>query len=171
MRASSVLLFRHGQAVSVGSVASDEERYLTEDGRGVVKLAGRALRDLGVAPGAILASPLVRADETAHILRTELAFPGAVVSCRELEPSAHPILALELLREQTVGSVLVVGHLPLLERLGVLLLSGLERGDPFLRMHVAGAACLAFPEGVDAGRGVLEWLLTPEQLIRCAVRG
>jgi phosphohistidine phosphatase len=168
VRPSTVYLVRHGLAVDVGAAGAgtDRDRYLSDEGKAVMQLEGRALRSLGVTAGVILASPYARAEETAQILRTRLAHPGAVVTTDLLAPGGDPAAVLGLLRDQTQDPIMVVSHIPLVERLAGHLLAARDARQ--VRMHAGGIACLSFPEWVAAGQGVLEWLMTPEQLMRCA---
>jgi phosphohistidine phosphatase len=121
---------------------------------------------MGITVGCLASSPLVRADETAHILRTELHFPGAVVTSPLLLPEAPVDQTIAWLREIPEDPILVVSHLPLLPRLASTCLAG---GGTFVGFHAGGVASLVFSGGaVSRGKGRLEWLLTPEQLLKCA---
>jgi phosphohistidine phosphatase len=98
-----LLIVRHAEAAP-GS--PDELRSLTPDGREQARQLGERLRALGLAPDAIVSSPLLRARETA----AALAFGEAVVDER-LAPGATPLDV----RDAAAGrgeTVLVVGHQP-----------------------------------------------------------
>src|SRR5207244_2592673 len=97
-------LLRHGDAAQ-GS--PDAERPLTKKGERQSRLAGKALKKLGVKLDACLASPKVRAFETARL------------ACKELgvEPEQEPKLAggpfdAEALAAGLGDEVLLVGHDP-----------------------------------------------------------
>ncbi len=112
--ARQLWLLRHADAEPHGS-RPDAERQLTERGEGQARVAGVALARMGVAFGAILASPKARARETA-----ELALAQMSESQRELL-ELHPLLAgglhargaLDLLAGTSAdGPLLLVGHEP-----------------------------------------------------------
>jgi phosphohistidine phosphatase len=98
-------LLRHGDAAD-GS--PDAERPLTEQGRRQARVAGAALRELGVEIDACLTSPKVRAADTARIACEQLG---------EVEPQLEPKLAggpfdAEALAAGLGDNVLLVGHDP-----------------------------------------------------------
>jgi phosphohistidine phosphatase len=98
-----IWLLRHGDAAD-GS--PDAERPLTEKGQQQARWAGEALRRMGVTIDACLASPKVRAADTA-----KLACEPLGVEVR-LEPklAGGPFHADEL--AAGLGQVLMVGHDP-----------------------------------------------------------
>ncbi len=98
-----IWLLRHGDAAD-GS--PDAERPLTEKGEQQARWAGEALRRLGVTIDACLASPKVRATDTARLACEPL---GVEV---QLEPklAGGPVHAEEL--AAGLGEVLLVGHDP-----------------------------------------------------------
>jgi phosphohistidine phosphatase len=116
-----IYLVRHGDAVPEEDAGSDRDRWLSARGRESARVLGRLLREHGVAPDAILSSPLPRAVQTAELLATSLDFLGTVTSRRCFEPSAHPRVASQELMGAG-GSVIVVSHEPVISTLGALLL-------------------------------------------------
>jgi phosphohistidine phosphatase len=137
-----IWLLRHGEAEE-GS--PDAERELTEKGKHQSRAAGVALKKLGVEIDACLASPKLRAADTAKIACEEL---GVDV---QLEPklAGGPFDAGEL--AAGLGDhVLLVGHDPDFS-MAVHTLTGAQ-----VRMKKGGLA------GVD--RGELKVLLRPAEL-------
>jgi phosphohistidine phosphatase len=99
-----IYLLRHGEAKD--AAADDAARRLTEKGERQARDAGRALAALGVGIDACLASPKVRAWETARIACEALG-----VEVEEAEAlRGGAIDALELAAGR--GDVLLVGHEP-----------------------------------------------------------
>jgi phosphohistidine phosphatase len=137
-----IWLLRHAEAAE-GS--PDEERPLTDKGRDQARWAGEALRALGVEVDACLASPKVRAADTAKIACEPL---GVEV---QIEPklSGGPFDAEELAGQEG-DHVLLVGHDPDFS-MAVHELTGAQ-----VRMKKGGLA------GVD--RGELKVLLRPREL-------
>ena len=142
-------LLRHGQAEP--QAASDAARELTAHGRKEVlqaaaQLAGRPLT-------AILASPYVRAQQTAALVRESLGFAGAVGTVAWLTPDTDPRDVLKYLDEREGSEILLVSHQPLIGALGGLLLHG-HRQEP-LPMRTASLAEL---EGDVPAAGLMELL-------------
>jgi phosphohistidine phosphatase len=108
--AQQLWFLRHGEAEPHGA-RPDDERELTERGRGQSESAGRALQALGVAFQLAFTSPKVRAAQTARIACQHL----------DVEPHSHEPLrdgfdrdeAIALLRAAGADQrVLLVGHEP-----------------------------------------------------------
>jgi phosphohistidine phosphatase len=99
-----IYLLRHGEAEDESG--DDAARRLTEKGERQARDAGMALAALGVRIDACLASPKVRARETARIAAEALG-----VEVEETEAlRGGPFDALELAARR--GDVLLVGHEP-----------------------------------------------------------
>lgn len=113
-------VLRHGQAHN--RAASDAVRELTERGREEVvrsaaHLAGQPLQ-------AILASPYVRAQQTAALVREALGFEPEVVTVPWLTPDCEPGDVIAQLEGQTWEHLLLVSHQPLVGSLIGLLQHG-----------------------------------------------
>jgi phosphohistidine phosphatase len=141
-----VWLLRHGDAAD-GS--PDAERPLTDKGREQSRAAGAALKALGVELDACLASPKVRAAETARLVCEPLG----------LEPQLEPKLAggpfdAEALAAGLGDQVLLVGHDP----------------DFSMAVHSLTGAQVRLKKGGLAGteKGELKVLLRPSELERIA---
>jgi phosphohistidine phosphatase len=141
-----IWLLRHGDAAD-GS--PDAERPLTEEGREQARIAGTALRALGVELDACLASPKLRAADTARIACEPLG----------VEPQLEPKLAggpfdAEALAAGLGDDVLLVGHDPDFS-MAVHSLTGAQ-----VRMRKGGLA------GVE--KGELMVLIRPNELSHIA---
>jgi phosphohistidine phosphatase len=139
-----IWLLRHGEAVD-GS--PDVERPLSESGREQSRAAGAALKALGVEIDACLASPRIRAADTARLACEELG--------GNVDPQLEPKLAggpfdAEELAAGLGDDVLLVGHDPDFS-LAVHRLTGAQ-----VRLSKGGLA------GVD--RGELKVLLRPVEV-------
>jgi phosphohistidine phosphatase len=98
-----LLIVRHAEAAPGDP---DALRPLTADGREHARKLGRRLRDRGVAPDAVITSPLLRARQTAAALGL-----GEPEIDERLAPGATP----GDVREAALGRgdiVLLVGHQP-----------------------------------------------------------
>jgi phosphohistidine phosphatase len=157
-----VVLMRHGIAVDPmdPECPPDAERPLTPKGLRRTRAAAAGLRAMGIAPAAVLTSPLRRALETAEIaaealgcetIRTQAALSGGTRTRDVFDLWA----ALE------ADCVLTVGHAP---QLDLLLASCLGAGAPALApLKKAAAACVELDIVAPSG-GQLAWLLAPRAL-------
>jgi len=141
-----IWLLRHGEAED--AAAEDASRGLTEKGERQSRVAGRALAALGVEIDACLASPKVRARDTAAIACRELG--AEVEEAEALRGGDFDPLQLAAGR----GKVLLVGHEPDFSR-AIQAATGARVG-----LKKGGVAV------IDDGR--LVSLLTPPQLRRIA---
>ncbi len=150
---------RHGPAVDPAGAGTDFERPLTGKGREQTAAAARGLQRLGVAPDHLLASPLVRARQTADLVADELGIAVEVEDA--LAAGAQPGQILAALRK-VEGSALLVGHEPDLGRLVSYLLS--PDGRPFVDFAKAGVVALESHGGAEAGSCTLSWYLRRKHL-------
>jgi phosphohistidine phosphatase len=132
-------LVQHGEAVSK---AKDPERPLTPQGRQDVARVAAFARRAGVEIHQVWHSGKRRAEETAGILAQQLEPVGGMVAREGLGPNDHVEPVAELMKRET-RSLMLVGHLPFMERLAGLLVGG----DAERRCCVPGARS-GFP-GLD----------------------
>lgn len=138
-------LIRHAKAVERSFDIPEDFRYLTPEGRERFRHICSLLRKKGLAPVAIVSSPLVRAVQTAEILAEVLAFGGPLTVDEALAPGFNLEGLLKVfVRHPGVTSLACVGHEPDLSDLGATLLG------------MAGALSLS-----KGGVLALEW--DPEQ--------
>src|ERR1051326_8244923 len=93
-----IYLLRHGIAEDAAPGQSDADRALTAEGREKLRRVLKRAAAAGVAPGAILSSPLRRAIETAEIAAELLGFSGKIGKTRVLAPETAPSDVWEELR-------------------------------------------------------------------------
>src|SRR5207247_7407711 len=130
-RAMRLLIVRHAEAAPGNP---DELRPLTPEGREHARAVGLRLRDDGFAPDAVVASPLLRARETAEALGL-----GEPEIDDRLAPGASPAD----MRDAAAGrgrTVLLVGHQPDCGRAAAALSGGPEPAFPpcgYARLELA----------------------------------
>jgi len=130
-----VLLVRHGEAV--GSQSDDAHRYLTFKGRADTQKVALALRGRKIVASQIVASPLVRAVQTAEILAHSLGFEGTVTTDPAFVPDGDPVLAAKRIPVST-GVTIVVCHEPIVRAIAAHL-----TGQPtFAGFRTSGCALL-----------------------------
>jgi phosphohistidine phosphatase len=100
---------------------------------------------------------------TAQIVAEVTEFPQAsIVETPTLTPSALPDTALAFVANfQHMEDVLVAGHIPSLTRMAAVLLAG--NAFATITLETTGICCIAC-ETLPTHSGVMQWLLTPEQL-------
>ena len=125
-------VLRHGEAESHAS--SDAQRNLTEHGRQEVLHSAAHL--IGQPISAIIASPYVRAQQTAQLVREALGFVPEIRTVPWLTPDGNPLQVLEKL--DTDDNVLLVSHQPLVGSLISFLQHGHQRQPQ--PMHTASLA-------------------------------
>nr|WP_249735606.1 phosphohistidine phosphatase SixA [Pseudomonas sp. RC4D1] len=116
-------VLRHGQAES--HAPTDAQRNLTAHGR--EEVLGSAAQLIGQPISAIIASPYVRAQQTAQLVREALGFEAEIRTVSWLTPEANPLLVLQQL--DGADNLLLVSHQPLVGSLIGLLQHGHLR-DP-----------------------------------------
>ncbi|EIK62338.1 phosphohistidine phosphatase SixA [Pseudomonas lactis] len=116
-----VWILRHGEAQA--HARTDAERNLTEHGRAEVLRSAAHL--IGQPLGAIIASPYVRAQQTAQLVRHVLEFQADIVTVPWLTPDGDVRQVLEKL--DTDDDVLLVSHQPLVGSLISFLQHGHQR--------------------------------------------
>ncbi|BBP72290.1 phosphohistidine phosphatase SixA [Pseudomonas sp. Seg1] len=132
-------VLRHGEAVPYGS-CPDSERELTDHGR--KEALNSAAHLIGQPLTAIYASPYLRAQQTAQIVREALGFEPEIRTVDWLTPEVDPDRVAEQL--VSVSNVLLVSHNPLVGNL----LSYLQHGAgyPPEKVSTAGLAELEHSE-------------------------
>ena len=108
-----LIIMRHGDAEP--SAVSDEVRPLSARGRSEVQEVGRALV-AHLEIDRIVASPLVRAQETASLVAACYSHEIQRDTCVSLSPNGIPDQVIAEY-DEGVGSVLLVTHMPLIAEL------------------------------------------------------
>ena len=161
---------RHAIAVERGEGdLSDEERPLTEKGREKMIAAIRGLRRIEFKFDALLSSPLIRAVQTAELIRQHLPFEGALEIVEDLGPNGFLKNFLEKIGERKEKSFLLVGHEPNLSLWIRNLLGCARRGALLLKK--GGLCRLNLEQASESTSSELIYLLQPKQLRAMGRRG
>ncbi len=160
----NLYLVRHAIAEEESPSVEDRQRELTDKGAKKMRLIAKGLLTLGVEFDFILASPYVRAQQTAEILADVFKMKKQVATSENLTPASDPNLLLAEINEKyTVDSLAIVGHEPYLSTLVSLLTAG---GSPIEMTFKKGGVCwLSIDDLRHARQATLEWLLTPGVLV------
>lgn len=157
-----IYLIRHGDAVArtENEALADADRPLTELGQSQAQAVGAGLQRRGVMLHVILASPLLRARQTAEgILKAWTGTPPALQTCEELSPNYRPRKLVKALKDFTAQHVALIGHDPDLPAWAAWAIGSRKAK---LVLAKAGVAHLTFPEGLGKGMGTLMQLVTPD---------
>ena len=145
-------LLRHGKADWPDWDKPDDERPLTKDGKREMRSIAQFLREVNVAPGLILSSPLPRAYHTAEIVANTLG-----IELRE-EPSLQKgftaAKARTLIKRATGSDIMLVGHEPDFSGIIRALTGGI------VKLGKGGVARIDLDDDAAAGR--LIWLIPPK---------
>ena len=134
----------------------DPDQGLTEDGRAEVQRIADVARGYGVKVRMILHSGKTRARQTADIMGAALAPADGVKAKSGLKP-LDDVTALAGLVD-AAADVMLVGHLPFMQRLTAWLITG-SIEPPVFQFQNGGIVCLK--ENPDAGGWVIAWSLSP----------
>lgn len=165
----NILIVRHGIAEDRVEFArggrSDDERPLTKKGIERMRESARGLKNVVPEIDLIATSPLVRAHQTADIIRK--AYKSKLTQIPELAPGQGPVTVTEWLQSGQEGENLcLVGHEPDLSELVAWLTSGRTEGYVDMKK---GAACMLSSYGAPQRAACqLLWMLTPKQLRQLA---
>lgn len=161
-----IFILRHGIAAERDhrKYPDDGLRPLTPEGKRKLGKISSFLKGMDYRFDLVLASPLVRARQTAEIAAGVLGIGDRVRETPHLAPSGDPRRLVEEVRGSGLESVLLVGHEPYLSGLISLLLSGREG----LKMNLKkGGFCHLSAEDMRYGAcAVLECLLAPKQMVK-----
>jgi phosphohistidine phosphatase len=165
-----LVLFRHGPAGERDPArwSDDGKRPLTAKGIVKTREASRGLAKIEKGISLVLTSPLVRAEQTAQILRETLGEKAKLVTLAELAPGGSNRAVIAHLAELPASrSVALVGHEPGLGKLAALLALGSGTTGE-IKLKKAGAVALFFDGPARAGAGDLAWLLPRRMLAKFA---
>jgi phosphohistidine phosphatase len=148
-------LTQHGEAKSE---VEDPERSLTARGEKEVVSVSKAAIGLHIRPSKVYHSGKLRAKQTAEIITSALKIPNLFVQATQgLNPNDDIRPWAEQISKEK-EDLLLIGHLPFLEKLTSFLLCGYENARLVL-FRYAAIVCLDQKE--DKGWAV-RWILTPE---------
>ncbi|MBI5534463.1 MAG: phosphohistidine phosphatase SixA [Deltaproteobacteria bacterium] len=150
----ALYLVQHGKSLPK---EQDPEQALTEDGIADVKRIAAVAKGYGVKPSRILHSGKLRAKQTAKLIAEQLEPSGGVSPRNGLDPNDDVAAVAGYLDPKE--DLMVVGHLPFLERLTSLLTSGLPEKLVF-KFQNGGIVCLDLDRERHAW--YIKWTLMPQ---------
>lgn len=138
----------------------DPARPLTEKGWADIRKIAAFLHAHPLPPlRAIYHSGKTRAEQTAEVLAGVLHPREGCRAAEGLEPLADPTLWIERVRAES-EDLMLVGHLPHLDRLSARLLSGGTISEGLIAFQMGGLVCLHR----EGAKWRLRWMIVPELL-------
>ena len=147
-------LVQHGEARPEDE---DPERSLTGKGEEETKKMSAAAKRLGLHPSGIFHSGKKRAEQTAGIIAKALSLSAQFGQGLNPNDDVHPWV------ERISGEaedIMIVGHLPFLEKLASLLVCG-DEGAKAVLFRYSAIVCL---EKKGSGRWAVDWVLKPDMV-------
>jgi phosphohistidine phosphatase len=157
-----LVIVRHAAAIERSTGISEEQRYLTPEGRVSFRKTARTMLKNGIEPDLIITSPLIRAVQTADILAETLTYIGPLVVADELSPGfALPALRVLCDTYHSVNELMLVGHEPDLSTLVASLLN-LPSGFDFKK---GSAIKVKIAPARPEKPAVFKWLASGRKLV------
>lgn len=157
-----LLLIRHADAGDRDPALwpDDTQRPITEKGRRRHRRVAKRLKRRGLVPTILLASPWMRAWQTAQIIAEYAGGPGAVATTALAEPPRLEAVSAAVGRPSPDAVVALVGHEPWLGELASILLTGDAHrvAMDFPKSGILGLES----DGLEEGRAVLQFLWRPK---------
>ena len=148
-----LFLVQHGEAKPE---TEDPERSLTEQGAAATERIAAWAAQAGVDISEIRHSGKLRAQRTAHILAKHLNPENGVIAVPGMKPNDDVSAVAEAINAEN-EAVMLVGHLPFLNRLASLLVSG-DSDTATVQFRNSGIVCLCREEG----QWLVNWAMRPE---------
>ena len=154
-----LILLRHAEALPATAGDDDRQRRLSGHGEQEARAAGRWLASHGARPQCVLCSPAERTRATANLALEALGDSPELQLADEIYDATPGELLALLDQHDEVGTVMLVGHNPGIERLVALLVEG--RSDDFRGMPPGGLAVLHLNGALEPGNARLDAFWSP----------
>jgi len=164
-------VIRHADALPLGEggVMEDAQRPLSDSGKAQARALAAALQQHGVHLNVVLASPALRAKQTAEEMLARWSTPAPELKeCEALALGGRPRKIAKQLRVHASDAVAIVGHQPDLAQF-IAWLIGSKKAQ--IDLAKAGVACIHCDDEPSRGSGILTSLLTPDWLGDGSKRG
>lgn len=156
-------IMRHAESAPRDGLPSDvpDSWHITPAGReAAARVASVAAREFAFHPELILSSPFAVAQETVDPVREAVGGnPDTAVETAIDADASLPDFYRALAKRPQSGSVAIITHIPLIERL----LPDLLGAGSAIQIPQGGIACVQFRGGLGPGKGQLIWLLPPQR--------
>lgn len=153
-----IYFVRHGKAEPSSDTLTDEERILTQEGEKIVSQSVKKWSQFIESVDIIATSPLIRAVQTAEIIKSILKINSETLHHSSLKNGGQTGEILKLAEELSVKDLMLVGHQPDLSHhiSNLVSRSGIE-----IKLKPAAIAKVRFDEKLKFKKGILEFLIPP----------
>ncbi len=148
-----IYLVQHGKSLSK---EEDPSRGLSEEGIKETKQIADVAKGYGVHVQEIQHSPKIRAAQTADIFTTAINPSKGVKEIAGIKPMDDVMMFAKSLN--TNDNIMIVGHLPFMERLCAYLVTGNYKKSIF-KFQNSGIVCLDNDD--TSGSWIIKWTLMP----------
>ena len=166
----TLYVLRHAKSSWEDADLADFERPLNERGEATAPFMGDVMKRYGLEPELILASPAVRAKETAIRVKEAAGFDAEIkFKERIYEATPQTLLQVTTSIDDRFSSAMIVGHNPGMEGF-VRLLTGKQEPMPTATLAVIDLDILGWDEAVPAV-GTLRKIIRPKDEIKTFGKG
>ncbi|WP_138431990.1 SixA phosphatase family protein [Fodinibius saliphilus] len=164
----TIMLLRHAQSPHATHGQKDFDRPLAQRGREDALRLGAFIQQTDNVPAHLVSSPAQRANETTTILVESAGIDESVITWDKELYHGGVQNYLKAIQESpnSVDTVLLVGHNPLLEQVVATLCN--REGEYTARMSTASLVCMEHPAvkwgQVRPGTARFRWMMEPEIL-------
>ena len=149
----ALFLVQHGKSLPKDK---DPQQGLSEEGISETKRIASVAKGYGVHISCINHSGKTRARQTAEIFASALEPDGGVQEIRGIKPLDDVVAFSENVESES--DLMIVGHLPFMERLTSYLITG-SIEPPVFKFQNSGIVCL--DKDPDSRSWVIKWTLMP----------
>jgi len=151
----NLYFIRHGEAESS---FPDEQRRLSEKGKTTIINSCSIWKKFVDGFDLIISSPLVRAVETADIIKKEFNFLNEILIDQKLRPGSNIEDIIELANSLNLEDTVFIGHQP---DFSIHISKLISTGEVLIKMKAGAIAKVSFDKSVKLNKGRLEFLLPP----------
>lgn len=153
-----IYLVQHGKAKTK---EEDPERSLNNEGKKDIEKVAMFLKKINIKVDSIIHSEKLRAKESAEILLKGVNSKKGLKEVHELLPEDN-IMPISLFINQEENDLMFVGHLPFMDKLSSLLLTGNEE-NKVVKFRQGAIICLE--KDNELNKFKLKWMIPPEIII------
>lgn len=151
-----VYLIRHGESENKSYSGKDFDRRLTENGIVILRSAAEQWKPVIRSIDLIISSPLIRAVESANIIRDVFKVESEVIKDSRMSPGGHTLNLIDIALEHDKEAIAFVGHQPDCSEHISLLTS---MGGSSVNFGTGTIAGINFSGRIRLTGGVLEFLI------------
>ncbi|MGE5683407.1 MAG: phosphohistidine phosphatase SixA [Bacillota bacterium] len=159
----NLYLIRHADSEEKKPGQSDAERVLSNKGIRDLNAAAAAWKSFIPEFNYLVSSQLVRAVQTAEIVRKIFGIQQEIIKDKRLNPGSDTKDLIDLLNELKADNIAVFGHEPDFSQHVSALISGSGASINFKKGAIAK---VSFPARVRLSHGILDYLIPPKTFLK-----